>query len=102
MQNNDLQARQRRGSSPLTDTQHACDDWVNGIRSIKQTLSGGSSLLSGDLQLKSDDWTKGLRYQESGSQKPEGDIDVRSFDDEADLQQRNDEAHWQDDGGEAG
>jgi hypothetical protein len=72
MQNNNYQAKHRRGSSPAArEMQQGFDDWVRGLRSIEQATQ--------ELQ-------RGDRRRELAAQELDTD----------------DEARWYDDGGESG
>jgi hypothetical protein len=87
MHNNDYHGKQRRGSSPQQrDTQQPYEDWMRGFQSHGQPVSDSKDSFQPNL----------------GPAQPEG-HDTPTVNAEVLYQQsRDDEGHWQDDGGEAG
>ncbi len=82
MQNNNYRRKHLRGSSPHQEMKQGLDNWVRGLRSIKQAPEDS---LTTQLVEQRGNQRMELTAQESGSRW-----------------QSDDEGLWQDDGGESG
>lgn len=83
MQNNNYRRKHLRGSSLHQEMKQGLDNWVRGLRSIERAPKDSLTPLSGVEQRGNQRME--LTAQESGRQR-----------------QSDDEARWQDDGGESG